>query len=250
MSDASDPKCAWRAQGSEASMREQRLATLGFLAASVAHDLNNLLCLVTAGASLLAAGEMPPAEVRRNALDIQEAARRAAKLVGDLLSLGRPAEPRLELLDLTSVVADAEPMLRRLAGPDITLRVVLSDTDCLVRADRLQLEQVLLNLVSNARDAMNGRGLLSVGVSATRSGGRRVYLLSVCDSGCGMDPATQRRIFEPFFTTKGAQGMGLGLSIVRRIVEGCGGSISVESASGVGTSFHVVLPVATPSRTP
>jgi signal transduction histidine kinase len=236
----SDAVCAC---SSAAAVRLQRLSTLALVAASVAHDLNNLLSVVLTNASELAATHPDP-ERHLRAREIEAAAERATRLVKELLALGRPCDPCVQRLDLAELVASIQPLLRRLAGADVSLRFSQSEGEHLVRTDRMQMEQVLINLVTNARDAMDGRGLLSVDLRATGSGERRSVVLSVSDSGCGMDEATRQRLFEPFFTTKGDRGHGLGLAIVRKIVDEHGGTISVETAAGAGTSIHVVLPSA------
>jgi CheY-like chemotaxis protein len=189
--------------------------------------------------------------------EIQAAADRAASLTQQLLAFSRKQVIQPKVLDLNVVVGAVESLLRRLIGEDVELRTVLRSRTALVKADPNQLEQVLLNLAVNARDAMPDGGSLTLEVgipdldaaaeaeptpSKTASG--RV-MLAVTDNGVGMDRATQERIFEPFFTTKGpGRGTGLGLSTVYGIVQQSGGTIRVKSAPGRGTTFQIFLPRA------
>jgi two-component system cell cycle sensor histidine kinase/response regulator CckA len=249
----------------EAALREseerlkvaQRMETVGRLAGGVAHDFNNLLTVITGHVELMSQ-DMPPGHPARPDLDeIRAAAERAAALTRQLLTFGRRQVLQPEVLDLNRIVAGMEGMLRRLVGEDVDLRAVLDRSISPVRADPAQLEQVVMNLVVNARDAMPGGGRLLVetrpvefgagtgGVAAGVDGGRAGVLLAVTDTGIGMDAATRERIFEPFFTTKEpGKGTGLGLATVYAVVQQAGGYVWVYSEPGMGTTFKVYLPAA------
>jgi signal transduction histidine kinase/ActR/RegA family two-component response regulator len=231
--------------------QSQKMEAIGQLAGGIAHDFNNLLTAVLNNAELaqrqLEPSEGPHAELAQ----IVEAGRRAASLTRQLLTFSRRQVLQPRPVDLNQVVGQLEELLRRVISEDIRLDVVLASSPCVVLADPSQLEQVVMNLVVNARDAMPGGGILSIetsvgtGAPARRgaaAAGRHVTL-TVRDTGIGMDSATQARIFEPFFTTKPVgQGTGLGLATVYGIVEQSEGNITVTSAPGRGTTFTVHLP--------
>src|SRR5262249_23270418 len=179
--------------------------------------------------------------LRSSAEHIARSAARASSLVNQLLVFGRKQVASPVVLDLGVVIAGMEHMLRRLIPEDIELLIELGEAVPRVEGDRAQLEQVLLNLVLNARDAMMGSGRVVIATDAVEDGVR----LRVSDTGMGMDEATRARIFEPFFTTKASgKGTGLGLATVYSIVEQCGGQISVTSAPRKGAAFDIVLPPA------
>ncbi|HEY3384330.1 MAG TPA: ATP-binding protein [Vicinamibacterales bacterium] len=232
----------------------QKLEAVGRLAGGVAHDFNNLLTVISGYADLLRA-DLAATDPRTMPVDeIARAATRAAGLTRQLLAFGRHQVTHPESLDLNAVVHDIFRMLGRLIGEDVSL--VFEPTPDLwpVHADRGQLEQVLVNLAVNARDAMPDGGRLVIALENTTADeefcrqhhGARPgphVLLSVSDSGIGMDADTVNRVFEPFFSTKEpAKGTGLGLSVVYGIVSGAGGSIVVRSEPGHGTTFEVYLP--------
>ena len=231
----------------------RRLESLGRLAGGVAHDFNNLLTVIT-GYTELALGEVhPKSPLEQSLLRIDEAAERAAGLTGQLLAFGRRQVLRPQTLDLNGVVESMQPMLSRLIGEDISLVLRLSPERCPVQADRGQVEQVIMNLVINGRDAMPTGGEIVVGTAidpahaqgAGTETSRCHAVLMVSDQGPGMDEETVDRIFEPFFTTKPqGTGTGLGLSTVYGIVKQSGGGIHVESRLGVGTTFRIWLPRA------
>jgi PAS domain S-box-containing protein len=234
----------------------QKMETIGRLAGGVAHDFNNLLTVIN-GYSVLALRRLPPADpLFHDLTEVLHAGERAAGLVRQLLAFSRKQVLHPEVLGLNATVGDMEKMLRRLVGEDIEIVVRLDPAVAPALVDRRQIEQVILNLAVNARDAMPGGGTLTLetgqrrleGVCATchqqiRPG---TYLeLTVRDTGMGMDQQTLENVFEPFFTTKGAgRGTGLGLSTVQGIVIQSGGHIVVESEPGQGSAFHVYLPVA------
>ncbi len=237
--------------------RTTRLESIGRLAGGIAHDFNNLLTAITGYADLLAAS-LPDGDQRQDAEQIRRAGQRAADLTGQLLAFGRRQVLKPELVQPNDVIADMRHMLTRLVGEEIVLEVDLDPELPLVMADPGQLEQVVVNLAVNARDAMPSGGRLTIATSGTqmiaaanapdlRQRGRSVDAVSirVQDTGSGMDEATQARIFEPFFTTKGpGRGTGLGLSTVYGIVDQSGGTIQVESTPAVGSTFTIRLAAA------
>ena len=239
----------------EAQLRQaQKMEAVGRLAGGVAHDFNNILTAIRAGAEFLLADLDAEDPRRTDAADIRSAADRAAGLTRQLLAFSRQQVLEPRVVDLNAVVTAIEPMLRRLVEENISLVTCLGADLNRVQADPNQLEQVLLNLVVNGRDAMADGGTLLIETSnvvldeeyprthATARPGPHV-LLSVTDTGCGMDAATQARIFEPFFTTKPVGvGTGLGLATVYGIVKQSGGHIWVYSEVGRGTTFKIYFP--------
>jgi PAS domain S-box-containing protein len=234
--------------------QSQKMEAVGRLAGGVAHDFNNLLTAIK-GYSELSLGRLDARDpIRKDLEEIRKAANRAEALTHQLLAMSRRQVLKPRVLDLGSVVGDLEKMLRRLIGEDIELTTVAEEPLGHVKADPGQLEQVVLNLVVNARDAMPRGGKLTIRLANTdvdeKTAGQGVDLepgeyvtLSVEDTGCGMDVETRARIFEPFFTTKGhGKGTGLGLSTVYGIVRQSGGHTQVESEPGCGTSFRIFLP--------
>jgi two-component system cell cycle sensor histidine kinase/response regulator CckA len=233
----------------------QKMDAIGRLAGGVAHDFNNLITAMTGYADLLLES-LPPKDVRR--FDVEQigiAARRAAGLTQQLLAFSRKQVLHLQVLDLNEVVAAIDLMLRRLIGEDVRLASDLQPGLGRVRADLGQLEQVIVNLAVNARDAMPRGGKLTLETSeveldeayareraeAVPQG--RYVTLAVTDTGHGMDAETIQSVFEPFFTTKEAgRGTGLGLATVYGIVTQSGGHIDVTSAPGSGTTFRIYLP--------
>jgi len=228
-------------------LQAQKMQAVGQLAGGVAHDFNNMLTAIL-GYSGLLAQRVTDAAGREDLAEIERAAKRAQGLTEQLLSFSRRQIPRTELFDLGELVAGLEPMLRRLIDEDIELAVEPGGRTVLLEGDPGRLEQVLVNLVINARDAMaGGGGTLAVTVETEGP----EALLRVRDSGIGMDEATKARVFEPFFTTKPpGKGTGLGLSTVYSIVDTAGGRITVESAPGEGTEFCVALPLSAPQLEP
>jgi PAS domain S-box-containing protein len=234
----------------------QKMEAVGRLAGGIAHDFNNLLCVITGYSEMALLGMPADAPLRPFLTEINKAGNRAAALTRQLLAFGRKQLLAPKVLDLNALVRDTEGMLRRLIGEDIEFTAVLDANLPPVKADPNQLEQVLMNLVVNARDALPQGGRLEVRTrrvspsTPDASGDREARpepwaVLSVADTGCGMDEATRARIFEPFFTTKEVgKGTGLGLAMVYGIVNQSGGHIEVESAPGRGTTFRVWLPPA------
>jgi len=235
-------------------VQAQKLEALGVLAAGVAHDFNNLL--QAAGGYLYLLGlEKNPGRAAHYREQIDRILERGAQLVQRLLTFGRKVEPRYRRLDLNQVVRQALALLERTIPKMISIETRLSPELPPLRGDPAQLEQVLVNLVTNAVDAMGQQGRLVVSTAAVDLNAdyarSRVdaepgtyLLLTVKDTGCGMDPQTQRRIFEPFFTTKQpGRGSGLGLSTVYGIVRAHRGHVVCESEPGRGSTFRVYLPV-------
>jgi PAS domain S-box-containing protein len=234
--------------------QSQKLEAVGKLAGGVAHDFNNILTAITGHTSLLLGALAPDTPLRADAEAIKQAADRAAGLTNQLLAFSRKQVRAPRVLELPQVVRTLDPLLRRLIGEHISLTTRTVGPPAHVRADPSQLDQVVLNLAINARDAMpNGGAVLIetalVDLDAARGrylGGLvpgRYGLLTVSDNGPGMDEETRARIFEPFFTTKAmGQGTGLGLSTVYGIVQQSGGYVRVSSAPGAGASFLVYLP--------
>ncbi|HCC57954.1 MAG TPA: hybrid sensor histidine kinase/response regulator [Solibacterales bacterium] len=230
-----------------------KMDAIGRLAGGVAHDFNNLLTVISGYGQMAieALAGKQPVEKQRTYLDeILRAAERAAGLTGQLLSFSRRQVIQPRDLDLRKLVAQAERMLRRVIGEHIELQVAQPDTPCIVRADPGQLEQVLMNLTVNARDAMPDGGRLRIEITqlhrttlAEPSG--PCILLEIADTGKGMDRTTRARLFEPFFTSKlKGKGTGLGLATVYGIVKQCGGEILVDSELGKGARFSIYLPQA------
>jgi two-component system, cell cycle sensor histidine kinase and response regulator CckA len=244
-------------QKSEDQLRHaQKMDAVGRLAGGVAHDFNNMLSVIL-GHTEMALGQLAAQHELYEPLDtIRQAALRSAGLTQQLLAFSRQQVVSPRNLDLRAQVREFEKMLKRVIGDDIDLVITLADEPCPVRVDPVQMEQVILNLAINARDAMPKGGRLWIETRITRLTpeyvfahpaaklGRHVELI-VKDEGTGMDADTQRRIFEPFFTTKAeGRGTGLGLSTVYGIVHQSGGSLSVESSLEQGSTFRVFLPVA------
>jgi len=229
----------------------QKMEAVGQLAGGVAHDFNNLLTAII-GYARFALERVAEGEQRRDLEEIVKAAGRAAALTKQLLSFSRHHVMETVSIDLNLLIVDMVTMLRRMIGEDIELTTSLGPDLSVVRADRSQLGQVLMNLVVNARDATAGGGAILIETSAVTVDTPPSHLeikpgsyvaLTVSDNGCGMSDETKARLFEPFFTTKPrGQGTGLGLATVYGIVMQAGGAIHVESEPGRGSSFTVYLP--------
>jgi PAS domain S-box-containing protein len=238
--------------------RSQRMESIGRLAGGVAHDFNNLLTVILGHLHILLAVERVTDDVRAQLEAVDQAAGRAAELTRQLLAFSRQQVLRPSPLSLAEVVTGLESMLQRLLPADIAFAIRVGSGVRPILADRGQIEQVVTNLVLNARDAMPEGGLLTVRaidrdleVDSNGVPAGSYVELRVTDTGHGMDEPTKARIFEPFFTTKETgQGTGLGLATVEGFVGQSGGYLTVESAPGEGTSIGVLLPVAGEAATP
>jgi signal transduction histidine kinase/ActR/RegA family two-component response regulator len=232
----------------------QKMEAIGQLAGGIAHDFNNLLTAIIGYSDLSLRTLEEENSLYRKISEIKKAARRAAGLTKQLLAFSRKQVLQTKILNLNDVIKDTNRMLGRLIGEDIEVELILNPGLWNVTADPGQIDQVLINLAVNARDAMPQGGKLTIKTSNVKmdpeiaqdyvsvQAGRHV-LLTVSDTGCGMDEVTQERIFDPFFTTKEVgKGTGLGLSTVYGIIKQSGGYISVESVVGKGTTFKLYLP--------
>jgi two-component system, cell cycle sensor histidine kinase and response regulator CckA len=247
----------------------QRLEAVGKLSGGIAHDFNNILGVIIGYSEAMLQKMAPDDPLREAVNEIEKAGQRAAALTQQLLAFSRKQVLEPKILDLNSIVADVEKMLRRLIGEDIDLKIVPSQSLGKVKADRGQIEQVILNLAVNARDAMPRGGQLKIqtaNVDLDETAARslryvvpgRYVMLQVSDTGTGMTPEVQAHIFEPFYTTKEqGKGTGLGLATVYGVIKQSGGYILLHSEVGKGARFDVYLPraegvaeVAPPSEAP
>jgi PAS domain S-box-containing protein len=235
-------------------LHAQKMDAIGRLAGGIAHDFNNVLSVILSYAQMITEGLQPDEPLRADVEEIRIAGVRAAELTRQLLAFSRQQVLESKVLDLNETVGGMEKMLRRLLGADVELTLLTSTGPCKVKADPGQIEQVLMNLAVNARDAMLAGGKLTIETKnveldedyARAHHGVRpgpYVMLAVSDSGVGIDRETLTRIFEPFFTTKEVgKGTGLGLSTVFGIVQQSGGNVWVYSEPGHGTTFRVYLP--------
>ncbi|HUF24453.1 MAG TPA: ATP-binding protein [Vicinamibacterales bacterium] len=241
----------------EAQLRQsQKLEAVGLLAGGIAHDFNNLLMAIVGYAELLAEDCKGQPDLIASIMEILRAGDRAAALVRQLLAFSRNQTLDITVIDMSRLVEDLGPLLRRLISPDIDVRIRGAGGHALVRADKSQLEQVIVNLALNARDAMAAGGPIEIETSAEMVGAGRppelshlapgsYVALSVRDSGHGMNEETARRALEPFFTTKGpGGGSGLGLSTSYGIVTQLGGALTITTAPDAGTTVRILLPAA------
>jgi PAS domain S-box-containing protein len=235
-------------------LQSQKVQAIGQLAGGIAHDFNNVLTTISGYSEMLEKGTSLDPKERRHLTQIRKAADRAASLTHQLLAFSRKQTLQPRVIQLPTVVADMDQMLQRLVGEHIKIRTISLSGVSAVKADPGQIQQVVLNLVVNARDAMPRGGDLTIettNVELDASYAKlhpeitpgRYVMLSVSDNGCGMTPAVKARVFEPFFTTKPpGSGTGLGLATCHGIVRQSGGHISVYSELGHGTVFKVYLP--------
>ena len=237
----------------EAQVRQgQKMEAVGRLAGGIAHDFNNLITVVMGFAEMLRRGTAEDDPRRKEVQEIVRAAERAGDLSRQLLTLSRKQPSSPQPVDLREVLSRAERLLRRALGEDVELRCLWQGDVGVVRADPGQLEQVFMNLAVNSRDAMPQGGRLTIsldrgepGEGAEEPGREAPVRITVTDTGVGMDEETQSRMFDPFFTTKEpGKGTGLGLATVYGIVTQLGGSVSVRSRPGQGTTFTILLPPA------
>jgi PAS domain S-box-containing protein len=239
--------------------QSQKLEAIGRLAGGVAHDFNNILMSIVGAADLLLMQLEPDDPAREEAVEIKLAVDRGAGLTRQLLAFSRRQATRPRLFALGEVIRGMDTMLRRLMGPEIEFEITSAAESLMVVADSGQVEQVLMNLVVNARDAMPDGGRLTVrlevvdldetAAAVVEGKTGRYAQLSVADTGTGIDDATRAKLFEPFFTTKEqGKGTGLGLSIVYGIVKQSGGYITVVSEPGRGAMFLIYFPIAAASK--
>jgi signal transduction histidine kinase/ActR/RegA family two-component response regulator len=233
-------------QESEEQLRQaQKLEAVGRLAGGVAHDFNNVLTAILGQCQLMRLHAGGSGHLVGEISEVEKAADRAARLTRQLLAFSRQQILRPRVLDLNAVIVEMDGMLRRLIGEDVVLVTVPGEDLGRVEADPGQIEQVVMNLVVNSRDAMPAGGRLTIETANVTFADARgaCVLLAVTDDGTGMSPEVRSRIFEPFFTTKGAGvGTGLGLAMVHGIVKQSGGSLEVDSAPGEGTAIRIYLP--------
>jgi signal transduction histidine kinase len=248
-----------RALMAEQTAQATRLEAIGRLAGGVAHDFNNLLTVIRGRTELMLTAYQHDATLREDLTAVREATRRGEAVTRQLLTFGRRQMLRPEVLDLGLVIADMAPLLRSAISDEVRLALTVRDPAPLILADQGQVEMALLNLAVNAREAMPAGGRLAVSVDEVeldeaaaadipeaRPG--RYVLLTVQDTGRGMDEATRSRIFEPFFTTKPfGSGAGLGLPAVHGFVRQSGGAVAVDSAPAQGATFRIYLPRVDPS---
>jgi two-component system cell cycle sensor histidine kinase/response regulator CckA len=241
-------------------LQAQKMESIGRLAGGVAHDFNNILTVINGYSAAILDRMSPSDPLRGRIMEIYKAGDRAASLVRQLLAFSRKQILKQELIDLNEMVADMETMLRPLVREDVEIVTRLEPALAPVLADRHQMEQVVMNLAVNARDAMPKGGTLTIETGQvvwegscphfTADARPGPYIrISVRDTGTGMDDEVRQHLFEPFFTTKGVgKGTGLGLSTVHGIVLQSGGHIDVETKPGEGTCFHIYLPAVEARR--
>ena len=230
-------------------LQVQKIDAVGQLAAGIAHDFNNLMMAISGYAELALLREGPGTDLQEDLSEIQHAAKRATELTHQLLNFSRQQEPSHEVVDFVKNTEEMHRMLERLLSEAVEINFDLGDEPLPVRCNPTQLEQIVLNLAVNARDAMEGAGKLDISLRHAEmdlgDGKRDCSCLRVTDNGSGMDDDTRLHIFEPFYTTKEeGKGTGLGLSTVYGIVTQAHGQIEVESEPGRGTSFLIYLPLA------
>ena len=249
---------ARRLEALEEQQRSQRLEAIARLAGGLAHDFNNLLLVINGVADQVIGRTSPQDELCLDMDEIRQAGRRATELARQLLVFARRHEARARPVDLNALVAGLAPMLERLLGDQIELRLGLAPDAGWIQLDPGAFEQALMHLVLNARDAMPGGGEVSIATSSRSlaadpvgSEGTRLCVLSVSDSGAGVEPGDHARLFEPFFTTKPpGSGAGLGLALVHGVVKQAGGEIRVDSRVGEGSRFEILLPAVAAHANP
>ena len=239
--------------------QSQKMGAVGRLAGSIAHDFNNLLTIID-GYSSLIISDPTAEETGQNAREVVEAARKASFITRKLLSFSHKEQTELVVLDLNSTLADTDKMLSRLIGEKVQLLTRFTSETIHVRSDPVQLGQILMNLAVNARDAMPNGGRITIRTDCQQVGhgecrkpdefpAGTYAMISVKDTGQGIDPEKIDQIFEPFFTTKeSGKGTGLGLSIIKTIVKQSGGFIDLASKLGGGTTFMIYLPLVEPEE--
>jgi CheY-like chemotaxis protein len=226
------------------------MAAIGRLSVGIAHDFNNLLTAITGYIELMIMEMSQDDPKIQDAYEVRNAAFSAARLTGQLLAFSRPRATQVLVLDVNAIVARTARLLRRTLGDDIDVRLDLAPQMKPIKADPAHLEQIVLNLAVNARDAMPTGGQLTIKTCAhmcnpgtgTQRTGREYVRLTIGDTGCGIAEALQPKVFERFFSTKGKRGTGIGLTTVYELVSRNGGRIDLESTEGIGTTFTIDLP--------
>ena len=231
----------------EQLIQAHKMEAIGRLAGGIAHDFNNILTIILGHSALLLEDLPPDSVLHADVEQINYAAERASMLTRQLLAFSRQQVVQPHITNINDILCSMETMLQRLIGEDIKLEIHYTATSCYVKIDHGQLQQVMLNLVVNARDALPAGGTISIATSIQSNVSApepKTYVqLTISDSGIGMDEQTKARAFEPFFTTKDVhKGTGLGLSIVHGIIMQHGGQISIESSLQAGTTFTILLP--------
>ena len=237
-----EEQVAQRAQAEDQLRQSQKMQALGQLTGGIAHDFNNQLTVIQGAADMLSRPGLTDAKRARFARAIVQSATNAASLTSQLLAFARRQPLKPEWLDLNQLIGEMDDLLDRTMGERVKVVVDLS-APCQVEVDRAQLQSAILNIASNARDAMPDGGTLTVATRAEERDGRRMIAMEISDTGEGMDPETMDRVFEPFFTTKNfGEGTGLGLSQVYGFASQSGGDVRVASEPGKGTTLTLVLP--------
>jgi len=237
----------------EQLLQSQKMEAVGHLASGVAHDFNNILMVIMGYGSILKGDQTLNEQQRYKVEQIMDAAEKASQLTRNLLAFGRKQQIKPRLADINDIVQHIQKFLVRIIGEDMHLRAVATEEPLLALVDSGQIEQVLINLATNARDAMPKGGVLTIETEllptappiAADAPAGRFARISIADTGIGMDEVTKSRIFEPFFTTKApGKGTGLGMAIVYGIVKQHNGFIEIESTLQAGTTFRIYLPLA------
>lgn len=233
-----------RAKAEEQLRQSQKMQALGQLTGGIAHDFNNLLTVIQGSADMLCRDELPEPKKKRFAQAIVQAAANAAVLTSQLLAFARRQPLRPESIDVNRLITEMSELITRTVGERIKVETELAPSSCPVTVDRTQLQSAILNIASNARDAIAGDGQLTIRVREVATAlGERMMAIEFSDTGEGIDPEAMERVFEPFFTTKKpGKGTGLGLSQVYGFASQSGGDVSVESEPGQGTTLALRLP--------
>jgi signal transduction histidine kinase len=232
-----------RARTEEQLRQSQKMQALGQLTGGIAHDFNNLLTVIQGSADMLTRENVSEPKRIRFAQAIVQASGTAASLTSQLLAFARRQPLKPEKLDLNQLIGSLRDLLDRTLGERIVVRINLAADRCPVEVDRAQLQSSILNIASNARDAMSGEGRLTIATRACFEEGRAMVAIDISDTGSGIPPEMLERIFEPFFTTKGTgKGTGLGLSQVYGFATQSGGTVRIESEVGAGTTISIILP--------
>ncbi|MHA1892639.1 MAG: ATP-binding protein, partial [Promethearchaeota archaeon] len=225
----------------EKLQRSQKLEAVGLLAGGIAHDFNNILTVINGYSRMLLENENLDAEVRDSVKEILKAGKKAASLTKKLLTFSRTTIDEFKVIDINNLILDVDKMLHRLISEDVEFILDLEDGECLVLADSASIEQMLINLVINARDAVGPHDRIQIRTRKHEGNKVKIYIE---DNGIGMDKDIISHLFEPFFTTKEVgKGTGLGLSTVYGIVKQLKGTINVESEKGKGSTFIITLPL-------